>query len=92
MRLTLISDIVHDNDSMGAPVVTARDGPESLLTCRVPDLQLDSLSLELNGTDLEVDSNRRDVGFSVGVICETEEQTGLADSRVSNQKQLEQLE
>ena len=47
-------DVVDHDDPVGPPVVGAGDGPEPLLAGRVPDLQLDSLSIEFYGPDLEV--------------------------------------
>lgn len=52
------------------------------------DLELDGLALEVNGTDLEVDTNGRDVALGVGVVGESEEQTGLADTRVTDEEKL----
>ena len=47
-------DIVDDDDAVSAPVVGAGDGAESLLAGRVPDLQLDSLSVEFYRPDLKI--------------------------------------
>ena len=58
----LVRDIVHDNDAVRAAVVRRGDCAEALLSCRVPDLELDCLSLELERPDLEVDTDGRDVG------------------------------
>lgn len=52
------------------------------------DLQLDSLALQLDGPDLEINSNGADVGFGVGVVREPEEETRLADTRVTNEEEL----
>ena len=46
-----LSDIVYDDDSVRAAVVAAGDRAESLLPCRVPNLQLDGFSIELDGAD-----------------------------------------
>lgn len=46
-----ISGVVHDDDAVRAAVVAAGDGAEALLPCRVPDLQLDGLALELDRAD-----------------------------------------
>lgn len=48
----------HTCDAMGTPVVAARDGPKPLLPCRVPDLQLDRLALQLHRLDLHARSSR----------------------------------
>lgn len=68
------------------------------------DLELDSLSLEVNGADLEVDlglsaacmrheisrthTNGRDVALGVGVVGETEKKTRLADTGVTDKEKL----
>eukprot|EP00958_Prasinococcus_capsulatus_P004570 scaffold421_cov382-Prasinococcus_capsulatus_cf.AAC.3 len=43
----VLSDIINQESSYGAPVVSTRNRPVSLLSCRVPDLCLDCLSLHL---------------------------------------------
>ncbi len=67
------------------------DGPEPLLPGRVPDLQLDGLAVQLDGSDLEVDADGGDVGFGVGVVGEPQQQAGLAHAGVADQEQLEQV-
>lgn len=52
------------------------------------DLKLNSLALEVDGADLKVDTNGRNVALSVGVVGETKEKTRLADTRVTNEKEL----
>lgn len=39
----------------------------------------------------EVDTDGRDVGLGVGVICEAQKQAGLADTRVADQEELEEV-
>jgi hypothetical protein len=53
----LIRNIVHKQNSHGAPVVRRRNGPEALLARGIPYLQLHALAVELNGADLEVDTD-----------------------------------
>ena len=52
-------DVVDEQDAHGAAVVGRGDGPEPLLSRRVPYLQLDLLPVQLNCPDLEVDACRR---------------------------------
>ena len=52
----LIGDVVHQHDAHGAAVVGRGDGPEPLLSRRVPNLQLDLLPVQLDCPDLEVDA------------------------------------
>ncbi len=53
------------------------------------NLQLDRLALELDRADLEVDADRRDVALGVGVVCESQEETRLADARVADEQELQ---
>lgn len=52
------------------------------------NLQLDRLALEFDGPDLEVDADGGDVGFGVGVVCETEEEAGFADAGIADEEEL----
>lgn len=62
-----------------------------IVTYSVPNLQFDGLAVELDGANLKVHSDGGNVGLGVGVVSESEQQTGFADSGVSNQEQLEQV-
>ena len=84
----LISDIIHYNDTMGSSVVRTGDGSESLLTSSIPDLKFDRLAIVLDGSDLEINTDRTDVTLCVGIISESQEQTTLANTRVSDQEKL----
>ena len=42
---------------MGTLVVRRSDSLESLLSCCVPNLELDSFSVNIDGSNLEVDTN-----------------------------------
>lgn len=44
-----VSDVVGHDNSVSTLVVGGGDGLESLLTGSVPDLQLDSLALDIDG-------------------------------------------
>jgi hypothetical protein len=37
------------------------------------------------GTTYEINTNRGDVTFSVGIVCESKEQARFSDARVSDQ-------
>ncbi len=67
------------------------DGSESLLSRGVPDLQLYGLSVQLDGSDLEVDADGGDVRLGVGVVGEAEQQARLAHAGVADQQKLEQV-
>ena len=47
----LICHVIHHDDAVRAAVVRRCDGAESLLSCRVPNLQFDRLSIELQRAD-----------------------------------------
>jgi hypothetical protein len=50
-----IGDVIHQHNTHRTPVV--RGGEKPLLTSSVPNLELDFLSPQLNGLDLEVNPN-----------------------------------
>lgn len=76
---------------MRTTVVAACNSAEPLLTSRIPDLQFDGLPFQFNGTDFEVHANRRNVGLSVSVLGEPQQETRLAYTRVSDQEKLEEI-
>ena len=58
---------------------------------RIPDLEFDSLGIQLDRSDLEVNTDGTDVALGVCVIRKSKQQTGFSDSGLSNQKELEQV-
>lgn len=66
----LVGNIVDQQDAHGATVVGGSNGAEALLAGGIPDLQLYALAIELNGPDLEVDSDRGDERGRKGVLTE----------------------
>ena len=52
-----VSDIVCDDDTMSTLVIRRSDSLKSLLTSCIPNLKLDSFSIYVNGSDLEVYSD-----------------------------------
>lgn len=87
----LIGDIVDNDNSVGAAIVRRCNGAESFLSGCIPDLELDRLSVQLDRSNFEVNANGGNVGFGVGVVRESKEQTRLTDAGVSNKEQLEQI-
>lgn len=79
----LIGDVVYEEDAHGTAVVGGGDGTEALLAGGVPDLQLNALSIELNGPDLEVDADSGDEGRGEGVFAEAQQAARLADAGVA---------
>jgi len=86
-----VGNIVDDADTVGAAVVRGCDGTETLLACGVPNLELHCLAIELDGSDFEVNTNGGDVALGVGVICESEQQTRLSDTGVTDEEKLEEV-
>jgi len=66
----LIGHIVDQQNSHRTTVIRRSDGPEAFLPSRIPDLELNTLPVELDGSDLEVDANRRDEGWRERVLAE----------------------
>eukprot|EP00531_Pseudo-nitzschia_arenysensis_P013583 CAMPEP_0116145440 /NCGR_PEP_ID=MMETSP0329-20121206/16591_1 /TAXON_ID=697910 /ORGANISM="Pseudo-nitzschia arenysensis, Strain B593" /LENGTH=178 /DNA_ID=CAMNT_0003641039 /DNA_START=390 /DNA_END=925 /DNA_ORIENTATION=- len=87
----LVSDIVDDDNSVGAAVIGRCNGAESFLSSGIPDLELDCLSVQFNRSDFEINTNGGNVGFGVSVVRESKEQTRFTDTGVSNEKELEQI-
>lgn len=87
----LICAVIDNNDSVRSAIVRTGNGPKSLLTSSVPDLQLYRLSVEIDGSDFEVHSDRTDVALCVCIICESEQQARLSDTGVSNEQKFEQV-
>ena len=52
-----VGDIIGDDDTMSTLIVRRSDCLESLLTGSIPDLELDSLSVNINCSDFEVNTN-----------------------------------
>ena len=86
-----IGDIVHYGNTVGTAVVGGGDGAEALLSSGIPDLKLDGLPVQVQGADLEIDTDGADVGLGVGIIDETEEEARLSDAGVSDQEDLEKV-
>lgn len=45
------------------------------------NLELHGLSFKFDGSNLEVNTNGRDVTLCVGIICEPEQQAGLGKTK-----------
>lgn len=87
----LVRDIVDEQDPHGAAVVHRGNGTEPLLSRSIPDLQLDSLSVNLYRPDLKVDTNRGDEGRRERVFGESQQQARLAHARVADQQELDEV-
>ena len=54
---SLVRDIIYQQNAHSASIVCCRDRSEAFLARRIPYLQLYSLSVEFDGSDLEVDAD-----------------------------------
>ncbi len=52
-----VGNVVGHNNTVSSLVVTGSNSLESFLTSGVPDLKLDGLAININGSDFEVNSN-----------------------------------
>ena len=81
----VLANVVDKEGPDGTTVVGGGDGAITLLTGGIPDLRLDRLGVDLDGTGGEFDTDGR-LGVQVELIAsETTQQVGLSDARVSNQ-------
>ena len=82
---------VHQQCPNCTPVIRTGNSPVTLLTGRIPDLGLDSLSIHLDASSRELDADRR-LGLEGELVArETGKDVGLPNARVSNQDHLEQI-
>ena len=72
IETALICNVVHQEDTHGASVVCGRDRPEAFLARCIPYLQLHSLAVQLDRSDLEVDADGRNEGGREGVLGEAQ--------------------
>ena len=80
----VLGDIVNQKGSDCASVVSGSNSPVSLLSCGIPDLRLDCLCVNLDGSGrkLHTDGTLR-VEVEL-VASESAQQVGLSDTRVSD--------
>merc|ERR1719161_705885 len=71
-------DVVNQKCAGGPPVVGSGDGPETLLSGGVPDLQLDLLPLDGYQPRSELHSDSEVMIGSEALVCELEKQARLA--------------
>ena len=68
-----VSDVISHNDAMGTLVVARGDSREPLRSGSVPDLELDQLIVDVDGPNLEINSNGRLEAFFEVVILSNKE-------------------
>ena len=86
-----IGQVIGDNDTVRTSIIARRDSLETILTSGIPNLQLDGLAIDLDRADLEVDTNGRHEAIMEDIISESEQQRRLADTRVTNEENLEKV-
>lgn len=86
----LVSDVVDQEDPICTAVIGRSYRAKAFLTCRVPDLKLDPFTVQVNGLDLEVDSNRSNESRREGIVRKSEQQAGFSDTGIANHQQLDQ--
>jgi hypothetical protein len=81
----VLADVVDEQRSHGAAVVSRGDGAVSLLAGRIPDLRFDGLSVDLDRASRKLDTNCR-LGVEVELVAgESAQQVGFTNARVSDQ-------
>lgn len=60
VKRSFVGNIIDQQNAHSTSVVCRCDRSESLLPRSIPYLQFDSLTVQLDGTDLEVDANGGD--------------------------------
>lgn len=72
IETAFICNIVHQQDTHGASVICSRDCPEAFLARSIPYLQLHSLSVQLDRSNLEVDTDGGNERRREGVFREAQ--------------------
>lgn len=71
----LPGDVIDQEGPGGTPVVRSGDGPEGLLSCGVPDLQLDLLVVDGDHPRAKLNSNGEVVHRLEPLVSELQQQT-----------------
>ena len=80
----VLANVVNKQRSYRSSVVCRCDSPIALLPCRIPDLSLDGLGVDLDAAGRKLDTNGR-LAVEVELIaCKPREQIGLSDTRISD--------
>jgi len=74
------SNVVHQEGTRRAPVITTSDTSEGFLAGGIPDLQLDKLVVQVDHAGTEFYPDRQVMDGLESLVGELQEQTGLADS------------
>lgn len=70
VKWTLICDIINKEYAHCSPVISRRNRPKPFLPSRIPNLEFDTLAVQLNRANLEVDANCGDERRCKGILAE----------------------
>ena len=87
----VLGNIVNEESADGTTVVCRCDGTVSLLSCGIPDLGLDGLSVDraASGSELDTDGG---LGFKAELVAgESREEVGFTGTTVTDQYNLEEV-
>jgi hypothetical protein len=70
LKAVSVCNVVNGDAPVGVPIIGMRNGPESFLSSRVPDLHLDYFVVYFKSLDLEVNSYGAEVVFCERVVRE----------------------
>ena len=82
-----VRHVVHKQDALSSAEIGRGDGAETLLPRSIPNLQLDSLAVDLHILDLEINTNGGNESGGEGVICVTQKQASFAHTGISDHEQ-----
>jgi hypothetical protein len=85
------SDIVDDEGSNGATVISRCNGAEAFLTGGIPNLSFDLFAVDEHALSLKLDA---DSGFGIGIELVTgvaSEEIGFADGGITDDNNLEEV-
>jgi hypothetical protein len=81
----VLADVVDEEGADGTAVVGGGDGAVALLASCIPDLGLDGLGVDLDRPRGKLNADGG-LGVDVELVsCETAEQVGFTDARISDQ-------
>ena len=83
--------VIDNNDSMCSSVICGSDCPKPFLACCVPNLEFDPLTVDFNGPNFKVNTDGCDVVAREHVVSKSHQQGALADARIANDEELEQV-
>ena len=77
-----ISDIINQQDTHRTTIIRGGNGTETFLASGIPNLEFNTLPVEVNGLDFEIDTNGSNKGGGEGIVGETKEETRLTNTCV----------